>query len=223
MRSRKLLKLKYPSALSTLRNFPKIWGPSLIIALLFVALFLKYVGGALYEHKVPFILENSNQPLLVICLAGGKGRIEEALGLLAEGVSNQLFIVGAGKSSTATSIIKALTPEFKNTLPVTEKLWQQITVETESKNTIENAIAVSQYLKQMQPTQRLILVTSSYHMKRSILILQNILGHDIEIYPVVPKQEQLEKNTWYKSWKGINLTLNEYVKLVFARILLPLM
>ncbi|MGZ3711362.1 MAG: YdcF family protein, partial [Bdellovibrionota bacterium] len=152
-------------------------------------------------------------------LAGGKFRIEAALSLFEAGIGDELFIIGAGKKATPYSLTRVNTPELLHKIP--EDRFARIQVETESRNTIENAFAVKKLLLQKPDVKNVILITSSYHMRRAQFILENQIPSGVRVIPFTSPNEAIERSNWWHTWLGIQLTVREYMKFLLASFVLP--
>ena len=125
----------------------------------------------------------SREEVGIVVLTGGKGRIEKGLELLAEGKGKNLFISGVYLGSKIENKYDFLDESgelFKCCIFYGE----------EAKNTLENAYEVKSWLEQNQEIDKLILVSSYYHLPRSLIIFQKILP-DLEIIlkPAIEKYE----------------------------------
>lgn len=155
----------------------------------------------------------------IICLGGGKGRIEAAFTLFASGIGKDLYIVGVGKKSTVPLLLKNHAPD----LQISGERLSRVQVETESKNTMENAVAVSAYLNQHPDVKTIVLVTSGYHMRRATFIIGREAHKSLEIIPFNPPNEFIEQENWWHSWVGIQVTVVEYLKYFIATEIYPLL
>jgi uncharacterized SAM-binding protein YcdF (DUF218 family) len=152
-------------------------------------------------------------------LAGGKHRIEAAYSLFAEGIGCQLCIVGAGKKSTVMGLARAQAVDVAQKIP-----WDRIDkiqVETDSRNTIENAFAVKRLLDQNPSVKEIVLITSPYHMRRAMLMIEHQIPAGVHLIPYTPSIIEFGRNDWWKSWTGINLTIEEAFKFKLASVLVP--
>lgn len=208
------------SAVSKIKAYLKIG--IIFLFLLFVLSLLKYMGDLLYSYGPVISKKDISRPAIIICLAGGRGRINAAIGLYNRGFGQSLFIIGAGRKTNLNSIIKNLKPNVRAGMS-REKI-QRVVIENESRNTIENAFAISHLLRRHPENAKIILITSSYHMRRSLLILNKVLKEKREIYPYIPKEtKNITKKNWTYSWSSIVLTMVESVKLILAHIFVPLL
>lgn len=139
----------------------------LLLSILVFVLFVDFV------YKTFSFSTRELNPDAVVVLAGGKGRIEEGVRLYREGKGAYLFLIGVDPSVKKTDLYK----EVKGL-----RSSDQVVLENVSRNTLENAIFARELIVK-SGARSMILITSRYHMKRSLLIFRNILPKDIAIYP----------------------------------------
>lgn len=206
-------KSKGPSHVSSL------WAGALSILLLCGIGAIRLLGDQLYHYPAnPDTAAISNESV-IICLAGGKFRVEAAYSLFSKGVGQQMVIVGAGKKSTVSGLAKAHASGALTNIPADR--FSRIQVETESRNTIENAFAVSRFLQQNPEVKTVVLVTSGYHMRRAQLMIENQVHGSVSIVPFTPQTEAIGRDNWWHTWLGIEVTVVEYFKLLLTSLLLP--
>lgn len=197
---------------------PSLWAGFIAIQILLAIIAFRVLGDKLYDFATPTAKDPKNA--LVVCLAGGKFRIESAIDIFAKGTGKALLIIGAGEKSTSSSILRThaerVNPEFLSTNKISK-----IEVETQSRNTIENAFAVTRYVQQNSSYKEIILITSGYHMKRAKLMLESQLGENITVIPMTPEGESLGLKNWWHSWLGIQITGIEYFKYLLAAFVIP--
>ncbi|MCO5143665.1 MAG: YdcF family protein [Oligoflexia bacterium] len=198
-----------------------IFAGSAAILILLLITGVRFFGDSLYEFPRPYSEKNLPSDGAIICLAGGKFRIEAALQLFSEGIGSRLLIVGAGEKTSPSSILRSHAPQLMG--KISQDRFERIQVETESKNTIENAFVVAHFLEKNPDLNEIILITSSYHHKRALLMIEQQIHNkkDLKIIPFVAKEETLDKNNWWHTWLGIQVTVIEYAKLLFARFFVP--
>jgi len=149
----------------------------------------------------------------VVVLTGGERRLEQGYALLQSGLARRMFVTGAGEKTTKPDLLKRLDN------PPAE-LAARIELGYRAANTRGNASETaawfnSQNLKSMR------LVTSNYHMRRSLLHFgrampdARILGH-----PVVPKG--LGANEWWTHRDGVEEVALELAKFLAAFFYLPI-
>ncbi len=198
---------------------PSVWAGVISIFLLLLITAIRFLGDELYAYPPNPPTDQLPKNAVIVCLAGGKFRIQAALSLFSQGVGDRLLIVGTGKKTTPESLARAHAVETKETIP--NHRFGQIEVETESRNTIENAFAVRRYLQKNPEVQNLLLITSGYHMRRAEIMIANQISPEVKIIPFVPPNEALVKQNWWHSWIGIQVTTVEYFKFLLGSLLIP--
>lgn len=197
-----------------------IAGTIFLLVLLIVTL-IKSAGDSLYSYTENSNLSNLDSSTLITVLAGGRGRISTALELYANGNGIALYVAGAGRRSTRESIMRDyLEPELSKKLD--ENRIRNIFVETQSRNTIENAYAISRFTRNNPEIKVIVLVTSAYHMRRSELILKNALRSKALIL-LYTADSTINKRNWFNSYNGIIVTMLEWGKFTLAKIFIPLL
>jgi uncharacterized SAM-binding protein YcdF (DUF218 family) len=195
------------------------WAGGASIAILLAIVGIKFLGDQLYDFPINPTIQTQKGHPLVACLAGGKGRIEAAMDLFASGVGSELFIIGAGPKMTVPLLLKNTD---KN---VVQKLSNlkigAISLERESANTIENAYVLERFLVEQPLIQDVIVVTSGYHMRRSLYVLNTLLQRKVNLIPYTPPDEAFDRDNWWHSRVGIVVTLEEYFKYLGAQIVIP--
>jgi uncharacterized SAM-binding protein YcdF (DUF218 family) len=123
-----------------------------------------------------------------------------------------LYISGMGPNSTwNTFLSQARTGVSKAFKP------SDVVLETESTNTEENALFLMKNAR-LRGWKRMILMTSSYHMKRSQMIFSRVfqkgaLPMEMKSHTII--QEPYSKEEWLSSFHGIRVTITEYLKWVY--------
>jgi uncharacterized SAM-binding protein YcdF (DUF218 family) len=172
---------------------------SIAIVVLTVACFLP-LGAALIrplEDRFPVVPENSPAPTGIIVLGGA---LDE---LLSETRGQPALIEGAARLTAAVTLARrypqarliftggsaSLTKELPSEAMGVHKLWldlgvpeSQMSFEDRSRNTWENALFTRDLIAP-KPGERWLLVTSAWHMPRSMGIFRHV-GFDVTAYPV---------------------------------------
>lgn len=119
----------------------------------------------------------------IVVLTGGNDRIKEAIRLLQEEKAPRLFISGVHESVTGYHLLKEISPQ-----------WQEkIELGYQAKTTHMNAIETAEWVNKNK-IKSIILVTSFYHIPRSLLEIRNFIsGVKITPYAVFPKS--FDENT----------------------------
>jgi uncharacterized SAM-binding protein YcdF (DUF218 family) len=143
-------------------------------------------------------------------LAGGEKRIAEGLRFFLEGKARELYIIGAGRGSTAARVV----PGY-DSMP--EETRRRIFVEAWSENTIENAASVKSVATERR-FKRLVLVTSDYHAPRAFRAVRGMLSPAVSVQLLQVRGERREKG-WF--WRQPRLFMAESVKYWWFRVLIP--
>mgnify|MGYP000011706434 CR=1 FL=1 len=145
----------------------------------------------------------------IVVLTGRSHRIEQALELLDKGLANRLLISGVNPSTTGEQIRK---------LTSTEPALFECCVDIghDALDTEGNAVEVGEWVRD-NGFARIIVVTSSDHMPRSLIELRR-LDEDVEFipYPVVP--DEFRNYDWVRRpalWRPL---VEEYAKYLIARL-----
>lgn len=143
----------------------------------------------------------------IVALTGGEARIDEALRLLADHRAKRLLISGVNPRTTR-SALERLTPEYTPLFDCCVDIgrWAQ--------DTVENADEAQGWARQRGFTS-LIVVTSGYHMARSLTELGRAMP-DVELipHPVLVSGQRAE--AWWTSASATRLLMVEYLKLLPA-------
>ena len=119
----------------------------------------------------------------IITLTGGSDRIKESVRLLQEQKAERLFISGVDENVSGDHFLKEILPQQQEKIELGR--W--------AKTTHMNAIETTEWVRENKITS-VILVTSFYHMPRSLLEIKRALP-DIEITPYAVFPQNFGKNT----------------------------
>ena len=145
----------------------------------------------------------------IVVLTGGGNRIVQAGRLLSEGRAGRLLISGVNR--------KASLADIRRLSRLSPKLFKCcVEVGYEAQDTIGNAVETRQWVKRIG-IKRLIVVTSSYHMPRSLTELRRELPNiELVPYPIVPRG--LREKPWWLNYELTRILAAEYLKLVPAAV-----
>ncbi|MEL7542906.1 MAG: YdcF family protein [Pseudomonadota bacterium] len=179
---------------------------SLSVVALAVTLF--FVGFLVFVYSIhrepPVTLARADG---IVVLTGGKERILRGVELLARGRGERLLISGVNQRTTRTAIAG------RN--PGYDRLFSCcIDVGYRAQDTIGNATETRDWARRHR-FDTLIVVTSSYHMPRSLAELRRVMP-DVRLrpYPVIPRNVRAE--SWYANPGTAKLLFWEYTKFVAA-------
>jgi len=173
----------------------------LIIAAVLLALYA--CGFALFAFYACAREQNDVKYVdAIVVLTGGHNRLSAASELFNRGLAPRLFISGVGGGAEFKSMSGAeVLHEEKRGLPELGR---------DASNTRENALEVSLWVK-AQGLKSIILVTSDYHLPRSLLEFRAMIP-DVEIVPFGVAFDAEKKG--YFTWLGV--LFKEYNKCVVA-------
>ena len=181
----------------------------LIVSLAFlVGGFLRFATSIATLNTPPDIRADA-----IVVLTGGADRIKGALDLLAQGRAKRLLISGV-HPRTSREAIAAHSKSYGNLFSCC------IDLDYKAEDTIGNAKQTRKWVAR-HDFKSLIVVTSAYHMPRSMAELRNALPNvDLRPYPVVRSDLNLDR--WYMNWDATRLLMREYMKYIAARLRLSM-
>lgn len=124
----------------------------------------------------------------VVVLTGGKNRINTGFTLLSKNLGKKLFISGVNKNVSIKEIKKNILNKYPN---------NNVELGHTANDTLENAKETSIWMKKNN-YKSLYLVTTSYHMRRSLIEFKksmpsiNIIPHSVPF-----KKEKIWNNTFF--------------------------
>lgn len=169
-----------------------------------------WLGGLVWFKSE--IAENNIAPKLkadaIVVLTGGSDRLEEGISLLRNESAEKLFISGVGKGATINDLFRSFNG--------IRFLRSKIELGHDAKNTKGNAEEVRKWVDKLN-YENIILVTSNYHMPRSLLEFEILMPDKKFIpYPVISTNVKL--NQWWKFKGSRELIISEYNKYLLASV-----
>jgi uncharacterized SAM-binding protein YcdF (DUF218 family) len=158
---------------------------------------LVFVGSV--RQTPPLLSELPNADAIMV-LTGGSERVETGIALLTANKAPKLYISGVG--------VGVKTRELAGNLP--KNLRANIILGRIAQNTRENALEIERWVKH-DKLKTLLIVTSNYHMPRSILELNRRLP-EATLYAVTVHSGHVKLNDWWEYSGTRNLILAEYHK-----------
>ena len=145
----------------------------------------------------------------IVALTGDEDRIPEAMRLLAQGKAGRLLISGVYKRTGATQII-SMNGAGRDEASLFDCC---IDLDKRSLNTEDNAFEATVWARK-RGFHSLIVVTSTYHMPRTLIELrQSMPEADLIPYPVKSPRMEAE---WWNDPKTTWVLFKEYLKFVTA-------
>ena len=169
-----------------------------VLLLVFLGGFVWFLASLPHDVEAP-----ERETDAIVVLTGGAGRVARGLELLEAGKAEKLFISGVYYAVDVNELLR-----------VAERSPQDlsccISLGYEAGNTRGNAEETAAWIDK-QGYDSLRLVTSAYHMPRSLLQFRRLMpGVEILVHPVFP--EDYQPGEIWPLPGSISLLLQEYVK-----------
>ena len=177
------------------------------ITLLGTLAVLWLLGLFWFAGQIPDKVEDSTTRTdAIVVLTGGSLRIESGLQLLSAGMGKTLFVTGVFPGVSV--------PALLHTANASDTLACCIVLGHAADNTSGNAIETADFMRK-QNYRSLRLVTSAYHMPRSLLEFARAMP-GITIVPNPVFAGNVKRDQWWE-WPGtLSLIVNEYTKYLAA-------
>lgn len=185
----------------------------LIVAFAFLAAIFWLVGLFMFVEKIPRPTPNSKVTDAVVVLTGGPGRINRGVELLATKKAREMLISGVGAAVPLRDLIS------ENALPESV-LECCVTLGRAARDTRENAIEAAGWAASRNTTS-IRLVTSDFHMPRSLLEFERRLPH-LQILPEPVSTKSVQAPRWWSRPNTAVLLAGEYTKYLAIRLQLML-
>lgn len=143
----------------------------------------------------------------IVILTGGARRMRAAGRLLKEGRARHLLVSGVNRAVTRQAVARLVR--------VGPQLFRCcVTVDYAAQNTRGNANETRKWVRKHR-FKRLIVVTASYHMPRSLVELERVLPEvDLVAHPVLP--DRFRDRPWWLDPGDASLLAAEYLKFLPA-------
>ncbi len=176
---------------------------------LFLLLWLS--GLVWFVSQIPAAVEAQPKVDAIVVLTGDSGRLERGMELLAQGKGKVLFISGVSKRTSLEDILHYATPDVLHKLDSND-----IILGHEAENTIGNAGETTKWLRE-EGYKTITLVTSSYHVPRSLLEFREVAPDLVFNASPVFSDEFTISGWWYDKHSRI-LVLLEYHKFLASKL-----
>jgi uncharacterized SAM-binding protein YcdF (DUF218 family) len=192
-----------PTTGSALRRAAR-WAGALVATLFF----LWSAGFAWFAATLPLPpAETTTKTDAIVVLTGGAGRLTEGVRLLRAGLAPVLFVSGVNRKVTRADILK-----LAGNPP--EDLAERIILGYRAEHTRGNATEIAHWFNSKN-LKSMRLVTSNYHMRRSLIELRHALPH-ARIVPNTVVPNVTRPTRWWRSPSGLAILVGEYHKYVAA-------
>ena len=203
-----ILKSKYIFESKTTKMYRHLQGMLVILASFF--LFYSFVCSILLldarnetkNSKTTFV---QTPPDLIVAFTGGPGRIEYAIKKAQEFKQPNVFITGVHEKNSVKNII--------NTMDSQET--EHIELDYTARNTVENVINTLKYLRNNRGLNKILIISSDYHIMRIKQIINTLIKEDDNFsfyFSAVPSN--------YLIFRNIKILYIETFKLVRTKIFL---
>ena len=144
----------------------------------------------------------------IVALTGGSARIDSALRLLAEGRAKRMLISGVNPSVSLKELAGTVDKDLELTLACCVDLGRA------ARDTVGNAAEARDWAQARGYTS-LIVVTSDYHMPRSMAELAEAMPK-VELIPYPVTNPELHLTDWWSNTAAFGLLVREYGKYLLA-------
>jgi len=170
-----------------------------------LVLVLSWLGGlAWFVHSSLSIAVDHTTPTdAIVVLTGGRLRVETAIDLLDAGQARKLFISGVNPHVDRVALLRVVGR-------MGDGDTSRIEIGHEAENTLGNARETAEWMQQ-EGYRSLRLVTSWYHMRRSLLEFERAMP-DARIAPEPVFAAHADPETWSSWFEVALLTVGEYDK-----------
>ena len=176
-----------------------------------------FMGFFVFLSYIPIhLIDSHTHTDAIVVLTGGKDRLKTGFSLLSQAFAPILFVSGVNSGENLKSLMRS--QEEISLLKKNQRhlLKERTVLGYEAQNTRGNAGEINQWTKKNH-IQSIRLVTSAYHMPRSLLELEGILPHTRIIpHPVIG--EAFGQDHWWQNSRILLLTISEYTKYILAWI-----
>ncbi len=145
----------------------------------------------------------------ILALTGGAQRIEDAAALLGRGVAGRLLISGVHEATTAGALALR-SPQLARLLRCCVDIGRQ------ARDTRGNAREARTWVER-RGYDSLIVVTSAYHMPRSLTEIRRVMP-EVRLVPYPVNPDGLDFARWMRDPEVFRLILVEYTKYLVARL-----
>jgi uncharacterized SAM-binding protein YcdF (DUF218 family) len=190
-------------------SMPRIVLSAMLV--LFVVASSAFIGGffVFADQVTAAKPPSSPQADGIVALTGDTGRIGKAIDLLSHDSATRLLISGVDRAISAETL--------RNYFPASASLFGCcIDIGRAARDTRGNAMEARDWARS-RGYRSLIIVTSAYHMPRSLSEMSRALP-EVELVPVPVQPVHYDLGEWMRDGSTFRLLLTEYIKYVLSRL-----
>ncbi|MGC5779271.1 YdcF family protein [Methylobacterium sp. NFXW15] len=169
----------------------------------FIAGFLAFAGHLARQERTP-----EGRTDGIVALTGGAQRIGDAIDLLAAGYGRRLLITGVNERTSREEIAR-LNPTQRQLIDCC------VDLDYRARNTIGNAIETRRWMR-AHHFSTVAVVTSNYHMPRTLIELDHALQENERIVPHPVVTGGFNVDAWWHNPCAAKLIASEYVKFLVS-------
>ena len=147
----------------------------------------------------------------VVVLTGGAERIAEGVRLLREGSGRRLLISGMNERTTRWDVAARGAPDDQEAF-----FSCCVDLGYRARNTIGNALEAQRWAR-AQGFRSLVVVTSSYHMPRTLAEFAHAMP-EVALTPYSVVTERVDPDLWWRDPATLRLLASEYLKYLIAAV-----
>jgi uncharacterized SAM-binding protein YcdF (DUF218 family) len=170
-----------------------------VASLALFAGFLVFISALARHERMP-----ADRADGIVALTGGAQRIGDAIDLLAGGYGRRLLITGVNERTSRDEIAR-LNPTQRALIACC------VDLDYRARNTIGNAIETRRWMRAHR-FSTVAVVTSNYHMPRTLIELDHALQDSDRILPHPVVTETFDADRWWQNPPAARLLASEYVK-----------
>lgn len=184
------------------------------IVFIFWSIFFFY-----WVHHLPVAmppLAGTENAQSIVVLTGGKGRLPQSAEMLEQKTDARLLVSGVNPIVSSQELFKQM-PELSN------RLKRKVDIGRVAGSTIGNALEAKGWMQQNGFTSAII-VTSNWHIQRSLLEFHHVMPQNYFIpSPVVSEAQKNDGEFWYLNKEWLLRLSKEFAKLSIRWIQIKIM
>lgn len=185
---------------------------------------IKPTPTSVYNYGIVLtgVTMSEKKPYEMVKFSKGADRVYHAVELYKKGIIKKIIITGGSGLIIGNAIPESIT--LKKAMLNCGVNESDITIETKSRNTWENAIFTAEILKKENYTEKALVITSAFHMKRTTGCFSKA-GIKFDTYPVdfsvndrkwTPNKLILPSEEAFSKWKII---IHELIGIISYKLL----